>query len=237
MGVLKEYHVGDALLSPLGKEFIVKNTKGEDGSQALNRLLQSVGGVYEKYFLKLLDEKVRWTGDITPSYAMRKAKDFLFIKKRLELNGFSVKVIFLMRDPVERNWSGLRMHQRQMQRKGTPINDESLPQMFEDYYKSPPMEARTHYDQTVTARRSSFAETDLYLGFYETLFSEKSMADLSDLLGLDISQADFNEKIHASKVIPLSPELRASCRDFYADVYSYCGRQFPLTGQLWAPGV
>ena len=81
MGVLKEYHVWDALLSPLGREFIVNNTKGEDGSQALRRLMQSVGGVYEKYFLNLIDEKVRWTGDITPSYAMLKAKDFLFIKK------------------------------------------------------------------------------------------------------------------------------------------------------------
>ncbi len=237
MGFLKEYHVWDALLSPLAKEFIVKNTKGEDGSETLRRLMQSVGGVYEKYFLNLIDEKVRWTGDITPSYAMLKAKDFIFIKKRLELTGFSVKVIFLMRDPVERNWSALRMHQRQMQSKGMTINDESLPQIFENYYKSPPVEARTRYDQTVTALRSSFAETDLYLGFYETLFSEKSMADLSEFLGLDISQADFSEKIHASKVIPLSPELRASCRDFYADVYSYCDRQFPLTRQLWAPGV
>lgn len=234
MGFLKEYHVWDALLSPLAKELIVKNTKGEDGSETLRRLMQSVGGVYEKYFLTLTDANIRWTGDITPSYAMLKAKDFIFIKKRLELTGFSVKVIFLMRDPVERNWSALRMHQRQMQHKGTPIKDEALHQMFEDYYKSPPMEARTRYDQTVTALRSSFAENDLYLGLYETLFSEKSMADLSSFLGLDISQADLGEKINASKVIPITAELRASCQNYYSDVYSYCNREFPLTRQLWA---
>ena len=83
MGFLKEYHVWDALLSPLAKEFIVKNTKGEDGSDTLRRLMQSVGGVYEKYFLKLTDDNIRWTGDITPSYAMLKAKDFIFIKNGL----------------------------------------------------------------------------------------------------------------------------------------------------------
>lgn len=233
MGFMKEYHVWDSIFSEYCKHFIATKRKGEHCQRALRRLMQSVDGVYENYFAQLIDETVRWTGDITPSYAILKKEHFVHIKTKLESAGFLVKVVFLMRDPVERIWSALRMSQRNNSTKGQTISDNDLLNMFENYYKSPEVELRTRYNLTTQALRESFDEKDLYVGFYEELFSKQSLKNLSSFIGLDLGYADTNEKINASKPATLPKQLRKSCRNYFSDVYSYCNREHPSTKTLW----
>jgi hypothetical protein len=115
---------------------------------------------------------------------MLRARGFREIKRRLEDVGFSVKVVFLMRDPVERNWSALRMHRRVQAGNGIQISDRQLNQMFEDFFRSPGAVARTRYDETIAALKDTFSSKQWYVGFYETLFSSASIRNLSIFLGL-----------------------------------------------------
>ncbi len=233
MGFAKEYHVWDAIFCELATNFRADRKIGEGADHVLRRMLQSYEGLYEKYFSQLVDRTTRWTGDITPSYSMLRAEDFRVIKRRLEDAGFSVKVVFLMRDPVERNWSALRMHQRVQSGQGNHIGDRKLNEMFEDFFRSPGAVARTRYDATISALREAFPFEALYIGFYESLFSEASIRNLSTFLNLDLAHADKEEKVNASKVVTLDEELYESCREFYADVYSFCAREYPETERLW----
>ena len=58
---------------------------------------------YFNYFKHLLSKPaIKLTGDITPSYSMLDSNAFADIKNGLESVGLRVKVVFLMRDPVER---------------------------------------------------------------------------------------------------------------------------------------
>jgi len=235
LGFIKEYHIWDALYVDHCENFLRNPHREETAEEALLRLMQRIDGVYENYFKSLIHEDVVFTGDITPSYACLREPHFETIKRKLKGAGFSVKVVFLMRDPVERNWSSLRMKQRNISARGIKISNNELVSQFRSFYRQKKMVDRTRYDKTIAALRGTFHEGDIYYGFYENLFSEKSVRQLSDFLGLDLTDADVNERVNVSRPIPLSDAVYESCRKYFLDVYEYCYEEFPITKELW-PG-
>ena len=232
MGFRKEYHVWDNMLFEAAERAAVLPEVKKD-NRGLRELMRSHDGAYEDYFIQLINDEVHFTGDITPSYAMLSTDIFGGIKKRLENVGFSVKVIFIMRDPVERVWSYLRMRQRRMKQSGTVIVDADLAAVFASVYRSQGVIARTRYDETIRSLRQVFAEDDLCFSFYESLFNEDSTKSISKFLNLELKQIDTSEKINASKTIALSQDLRDRCKEFYSDVYSFCEAEFPEVKMLW----
>ena len=107
---MKEYHVWDAKLKPGPfRAFIAEDDKDGEPRIIVRRRMQNEEGFYEEYFKSLINESVRITGDITPSYSGLDTEHFELIKNRMEAAGFNVKTVFLLRDPVQRCWSSFRM--------------------------------------------------------------------------------------------------------------------------------
>ena len=127
------------------------------------------------------------------------------------------------------------MKQRNISARGIKISNNELVSQFRSFYRQKKMVDRTRYDKTIAALRGTFHEGDIYYGFYENLFSEKSVRQLSDFLGLDLTDADVNERVNVSRPIPLSDAVYESCRKYFLDVYEYCYEEFPITKELW-PG-
>lgn len=234
MGFTKEYHIWDAIFLDLCKDF-----RGPYQGQAdhvnneLRMRMQTVEDVYENYFLQLISDKIRVVGDMTPSYAFLSIEAFETIKFRLESVGFEVKVVFLMRDPVQRNWSAIRMKQRNSLHRGLEISDEQLIIDFKEFYQNPQNFNRTDYRSTILNITKIFKSENIYVGFYETLFREHTLATLSSFLGLNLSHANFNEKINTSRYVDLPYQIKMDCRHYYDDVYSFCHNEFPLTKFIW----
>jgi sulfotransferase family protein len=67
---------------------------------------------YAGYFAELAeaDPARRVVYDITPSYAVLDAPALMQARRRLEAAGFDVRVVFIMRDPIERAFSAFRMN-------------------------------------------------------------------------------------------------------------------------------
>ena len=239
LGFTKEYHIWDAVYAPVvvGRPYRVPVVKPEPTEAAFRRLMQTVGGVYEHYFRQLITDQVRLVGDITPSYCTLDVNAYRNIKRRLESVGFRMKVVYLMRDPVERAWSALRMVQRQRLKAGEAIADEALLALFSDFYRNAPQSYRGNYPRTVTALRQCFDSDDLFIGFYETLFEPATLSALSAFLDVDLRHADVEERVNVSKPIPLPTDLRRACQAFHREVYAFCHAQFPVTRQLWPAKV
>lgn len=233
MGCLKEYHIWDAKFIEHQNSFLTPPKKKEQCDSALRRIMQTTNGVYESYFSQLISKTIRYTGDITPSYSMLRAQDFKIIRARLKNAGFLVKVVFIMRDPVERNWSALRMHQRRRQHIGNYISDGELNLMFEKFYKGAARIGRTNYPATINALADSFPADDIHIGFYESMFDQEEIDRLSKFLGLDLSSLNTNKLINVSRQIELRSELRDQCKLFYNNVYDYCGLNYPKSKELW----
>lgn len=233
MGCKKEYHIWDAIYVDHSKGYFASPKKKELPIRAFRRLMQTQKGIYEAYFQSLITKRIRLTGDITPAYACLNESHFVHVKQLLDDAGFAVKVVFLMRDPVDRNWSSLRMRQRERGKRGREISDSELIGMFPSFYSDPANVDRTRYDRTVRALRNAFDEDDIYFGIYENLFSKDQIGLLSKFLGADLSRADVSERVNSSKPLALPEEERMACRQYFSEVYDFCFREFPQTRQLW----
>jgi hypothetical protein len=245
MGFAKEYHVFDAFSVPvcasiktgLIDKVLAKNSNGRLGRNArasclLARRLSFIDNTenYFDYFdyLYLKNPDVQAVGDITPSYSMLDARMFRHIKNGLEARGFTVKVVFLMRDPVERVWSMLRMDRRLSQQKrrkrsaastlnagirallrpgqqGLPASQEgrdleglSENQALATAYKTDAFALRTRYDNTIRTLEQVFESENIFYGYYEALFNKQEFSRLQVFLGLDLVAANFENLVNAS---------------------------------------
>ncbi len=233
MGCLKEYHIWDANFNPLMQSFIAHSKKNETSVHRLRRLMQNTYGAYEAYFLSLINQNIRITGDITPSYSMLNSEQLITIKERLESSGFNVKIVYFMRDPVMRSWSALRMELKEKIQSGLKIDNRALLSEFESFYTSPLCQARTKYKDTVNAIRSSFEKNQIFIGFYENIFQINNLQALSDFLEINLVNANIETKINTSPSFELTFEKYMQCHKYYSEVYAYCFDEFPITKELW----
>ena len=191
---------------------------------------------YYEYFnyLWLRHTDVRVVGDLTPANAVLSTKALAEVKFELEKRGFTVKVVFLMRDPIERIWSAVRMARRDSVRDGIPVVGDEETQMREAF-AVPATEARTRYERTIERVDSVFDEDDVFYTFYEKLFEAETHADIKAFLGLSSFEPDIGVKVNASakSELALSADLQREMYDYYAETYEYCDRRFN-TSSIWS---
>lgn len=238
MGFEKEYHVFDAVFSPeciglkrnlinamLNKDKNGKLGNNNDSGKFISKKMSFIDNTenYFDYFdyLYLKNDKVQLVGDITPSYGMLDSKAFQHIKDGLEARGFDVRVVFLMRDPLERIWSMLRMGQRETVKAGKK-KYKSEEEALKGLYKSKAVSLRTRYDRTIVELEKVFDVKNIFYNFYEDLFTKETYQQLSTFLSLDLPEPDFDLKMNASpKTGDISESLKKEVVSNYREVYEF----------------
>jgi hypothetical protein len=241
MGFAKEYHIFNALFVPQSISYF--NDRISEGLGYLNgapsnffghsnvfKLLDFLHDLdhYFDYFHQLIrgDSHLTLTGDITPAYAGLPAPAFQMIREKLIQRGFRPKVVFLMRDPVERCISAIRMF---MKKDRIPSSPELEERYLLIHYATPSFEMRTRYDKTIQVLESVFPPDEIFYGFYETLFTETTIRSLCDFLELPYEDANFGRIINASNTgHQLGHDVKKIVRDHYEDVYRFISQRFPL---------
>jgi len=230
LGFAKEYHVFDYLFIEDQKtSFEVLKTHphvGRPGSEAQRKLAfcRDVSRYFDYFAEIAARDGIRVTGDITPAYAGLSRDVFNLIRTNFADRGIHTKVVFLLRDPVERAWSVVRMGRR----RGKSL-DRRTKDIFEGYYLRPGCEYRTRYDLTLQHVLSVFEETDVFVHLYEELFEDAATRKLTDFLGIAPLAADFDLRVNASPPdVSLPEELRERAALHYADVYRMAANRFGL---------
>lgn len=246
-GAIKEYHVWDVLRVPhfshsspltprtrirsIGKRLLGRDVVPD----RLRRRFCADTETYFDYFAGLLaPENIRLTGDITPSYSALPPETLAEIRDGFAARGIAAKAVFLMRDPVERCHSVVRMHKRDRKsRESVDIrlaDDEALRR----YATSPDAQLRTRYDRTLAAIDAAFPPEDVFTGFYETIFTEPEVRRLSAFFGVEPELGFVETKVNVSfKTRALAPETEAFLRAEFAPVYAACAERFPITREIW----
>jgi hypothetical protein len=154
--------------------------------------------------------------DITPAYARMPVEAFEFVKRQFP----RTKTIFLLRDPVDRHFSALRMREG---RKGR-IDAVST---FSRALERPSFRSWSEYHVTYGNLRAVFPKEDIFVGFYETLFADAEIERLCSFIGIPFIPGNYQEVINPS--IPKKPvpekEWEAA-RKKLADVYDFCRAEF-----------
>ena len=117
----------------------------------------------DRWYKSLFEEgKGRIKGEITPAYSILSQEDILHIKNLFP----KLKVIFIMRDPVERAWSQIRFF---MDRK--KLNDTASFEELIKFIESPNLSSRGDYVRTLNNWNTYF-HNELFIGCYEDIKSD-----------------------------------------------------------------
>ena len=243
-GFAKEYHVWDALDEPILNRFKVHQKSsflrrlffnvGLTKIQSKRYLMQNDPNFYFDYFASLLSNQKFLTADITPSYSALKAERLEKIVRSFDERNITTKAIILLREPLSRMKSAVRF---QLDRKinGHGIIDREL--NFEaalgQYYVSEHSYIRTRYDKIIAEAQQVFNEDQLYIGFYENMFSPVEISRVSEFLGVDSNSEYAKVKVNKTHSEVELTDIDEIVKAHYADVYDFCFKKFPITKTLW----
>ena len=259
-GPKKGHHIFDALFIPdmqaayqrrIAKLLAFLAGQGPPPDAATLRsaaYLFDVQSYFDHFHYRLLrDAGIRLTADITPDYAGLPTEALAMIRDGFRSRGVPIKVLFVLRDPVERCWSHVRMLRRQAVEAGESLVHPSAEAQLIEQHATELVELRTRYDLTLERLAAVFPHEDVHVVLYEELFTEASMQALCAFLGIDWLSTDLSRRVFASpdQAPDLSADTIRRVALHYAPVYEAAAKQFgpERVARCWAswasfrPGV
>ena len=181
-----------------------------------------------KALFRQAQRKGRLTGEITPAYATVD-EDVL---RRIRRTNNDIKLVFIMRDPVERAWSAVNNAVKKGSIKGSPTVDTMI-----ERARSPGTASRSAYAQTIKRVEAVFPHSQIRYCFFEDLSSRPTrlIADLFSFLGVQpeksVQLPSAVNVAAGSKPIPLEFS-RTMARDYLPSVRELCQR-FEGPPRIW----
>lgn len=155
-------------------------------------------------------------GEITPDYSVLDAAAVARVHRLLP----EVKLIFLMRDPIDRSWSQIRMD---VARDGRRVR-EVPPDELIGLARSDRIARRSDYVRTLRNWGSHYAQERFFIAFLEDIRArpEDVLADLFGFLGVDpaaeVGSAFVRRRVHARRgEDPVPPALELELARLHVD--------------------
>jgi Sulfotransferase family len=169
-------------------------------------------------------------GEITPAYATLGDEG---LRRMYSMNS-EIKIVFVMRDPVERVWSAVNNALKKNKSMG-PLTVENALKMA----RSNGPTSRSAYTDTIAQLETNFPRRQLYYGFFDDLRDqpERFATGLLSFLGVepgDVRRLLPPEAVNvaaANKPIPIEFE-RGMARDYLPLVQELC-RRFEGPPHTW----
>lgn len=168
-------------------------------------------------------------GEITPAYAVLEPEVIRRVAEWMP----HVRLIFMMRDPVERAWSQARNGFPRW--RGRPLESVGRDELV-SYFDSDPVRRRSDYATCLRAWLAYFPREQFFFGFLEEI-RERPGGLMRDLLGfleaeVVVADAESLEKpVNASTPVPMPDWLRDHLEREYAfdadEVSELIGRAVP----------
>lgn len=164
---------------------------------------------YRRFFRKRVEHEQVY-GEITPAYSFLTQEEFKFVRENFP----STRIIFLLRNPVDRMWSQMRFSE-----KFETL--EELEGRIDTVFKKPVYYERFDYVQTIRNLRATFPHNRLHFEFYERLFTPEAVNGICRFLDVSPHPAKFERARNVSIKMPLSPSLRLKMAQRLADQYTF----------------
>lgn len=153
-------------------------------------------------------------GEVTPGYSMLSKADVAKVK---QVNPH-LKIIFIMRNPIERDWSAYLMRLRKHQLNYSDVNDDYVYRFFE----FDGCRMKGDYLSTLLHWQAHFPKDQLFIGYYEDVKqnARQFLNQIFHFLGVDeVSQWDkypLDRIFNKSKKLPIPERFEKYLSDKYA---------------------
>jgi len=152
------------------------------------------------------------SGEITPGYSKLEPDEVAHVHSLCP----DARIVFLMRDPIDRAWSGARMSS---DRRGLDLADEARWRGYLDQQKK----TRGDYLRTLRNWKASYGEERLLVGFFEEIAEDPAglLTRVHSFLGLETGPELIPEtatrRFNASSERSMPPEVEAHLAAMYID--------------------
>ena len=226
-GFCKEYHILDALTLPQFAHFAPHQiAPWKWRTWRRKRFLQDSNRYFDYFNHLLCKPGIKLTGDITPSYSCLSAETLAWARDQLSKRGVNTRVVFLLRDPVERILSQQRM---KLRKRG-----ELQPELERDHllYASQKLKQqssqRSDYLHTLKALQTAFSPDELFIDLYERLFTEPIFRRLCQHLMIDYLEPNWSQRVNESRsTTDLPEEIFANIGLNQAEIYQGVTKLLP----------
>ncbi len=184
---------------------------------------------YAEYMMDVAGD-AKLTADITPEYSMMPVSR---LKQMANLVA-QTRFVYILRDPVDRLWSNIRMNAKRKSDSPELIRGHALVEV-DEVLNGKPNEAfdRSDYAQGLDALEQAVPAARRKVLFYETLFSDDTIRDLCGFLGLRNHPAPLKKRIHEGVSIRLDTARRNGLQKLLAPQYHAVEKRFQSLPAAW----
>lgn len=163
--------------------------------------------------------EARLVGDLTPGYALL-SDDLL---ARMVAASARIRVVYLMRDPLARLWSHIRMQAERQKRPDQEVESKANATLWRILNKGHEthLTARGDYAGAVAKLRRVVPEDRLMVAFAETMYTGEGFASICTWLGLTPGVFDGTEKVHEGPKAAMRADLRPKAVEMLRDQYDW----------------
>jgi hypothetical protein len=237
-------HMGSLLLSarkvaqikkiiannPIALQMYFTNlSRGLPLDPGLNSLLSKVD---DEWYVSLLGgSQKKYAADFTPEYAILPNEGYENIKNICN----NRKIIYIMRDPIERAISAIRYNIKGMNLKEDEITSDLIKAVSQkDFILS-----MSRYDWTIEKLKINFDEKDLKIMFFENIMNSKLLAleEISNFLGIKMlhqNNINIEDRVNESINLDISESIVSYLSSSLSPVYDYINHNFKNKPKTWS---
>jgi hypothetical protein len=193
--------------------------------------LQSIKSILDdQWYFDQFGQHQGYCADFTPEYALLSTADLKATQRLAKQR----KVIFIMRDPVERSLSAFRYYH---QNRGIDIGQMSN-RKIKSLLSSRLFARRSDYPKVIDKLSQSFSPEDVLYLFYEDVMAEKRAAiervcKFLNIDMFDLGEERLNKKINISTPLSFDEEIRAFLSKKFAKDKQRVKRELGHIPQQW----
>ncbi len=173
----------------------------------------------------------RLCADMTPAYALLSQDTFA----RMAALGPRALFVYLVRDPLARLWSHVRMQAERQMQPGETLTRKAnriLWRILERGQETHVLE-RGDYPATVARLRAAVPEGRLRVEYCERLYTGEGQRDMADFLGIGYHPADGEAKAHEGPRAEIRDDLAAAAVRFLRDHYDWASLTLGPLPKAW----
>jgi hypothetical protein len=248
LNLRKEIHLFDSLYTPEGGNFRNRFQTQLDelcdlynvnpridialGIERLTKILSFFDSPesYFDYWAEQVEQipNLQLVGDITPAYAGLQSEQLLYIRENLLLKGFEPRVLFVLRNPIERHVSqAIMMSEVVTSKRGVKFTQAYLERACRSMLNSQVLKQRSDYKFTIENIEAVFRKSEYKFIFYEELFMYDTIRELCHFLGIDYQVPNLQNKVYSRKHdFQISLALHDELLEYYLPQYQFCKSHF-----------
>lgn len=169
--------------------------------------------------------------DMTPAYATLPTALF----RRMADCSPRALFVYLIRDPLARLWSHIRMQAERQKQPGEEFAEKANNTLWRILHRGQETHilARGDYPDTVARLRAAVPEGRLRVEYCERLYTEDGQREMAEFLGIGYHPADGTAKAHEGPRADLREDLAARAVRFLKDHYDWAARTVGPLPREW----